>query len=289
MKKTVVSQSLLRKGDEEVTVTHYFETVGNKTVFRWTYVPTERSGPISCPWMKRMVNTGVCIEIDSISEDLEGSEGQVRALITARLISEPEMCAKLAERVRSSIHDILKGFQDLSVSPIGGPELILGFRLIEVAGKEADSQLVSAVTDAWLYLLSELKHDPHVLRAFAGSPRKFEEFIAGAYVRAGWPKVELTPASGDKGIDVVLTASDPSIGTVRVVEQLKAYSDNNKVTANDVRAMLGVLDREKGASKAIITTTGRFAPGIFDELSDFMPGRLELRDRDGLLNWLRTL
>jgi hypothetical protein len=289
MGKRVVSRSVLTKGGEEILVTNFMELVGGKTIFTTTYVPTERSALISCPWMQRMIRTGVRVEIDSVLENIEGSEDQVHALITTRIASESELATELEKTFRSRIHEVLKDFPDLLVSPIGGPELLLGFRLVDVVGKEGDNQLVGAVTDAWLCLLSELKNDPSLLQAFADSPRKFEEFIAGAYVRSGWPKVELTPFSGDKGIDVVLTASDPRIGTVRVVEQLKAYSDKNKVTANDVRAMLGVLEREKGASKAIVTTTGQFAPGIFDELSDFMPGRLELRDRASLVQWLRSL
>ena len=60
------------------------------------------------------------------------------------------------------------------------------------------------------------------------------------------------------------------------------------VTANDVRAMLGVLAAEPNVAKAFVTTTSDFAPGIYADprFTQFMPYRLERRPRDALLAWL---
>jgi restriction system protein len=75
--------------------------------------------------------------------------------------------------------------------------------------------------------------------------------VAGAYDRVGFDKVILTPRSGDLRRDVI--AIKYGLGTVRVIDQVKAYGPGHLVTADDVRALLGVLDAD-GASKGFLTT-----------------------------------
>jgi restriction system protein len=114
-----------------------------------------------------------------------------------------------------------------------------------------------------------------------------EELVAGAYKRQGCPQVELTPRSGDKGRDVIATW--PGIGSVRIIDQVKAYGQGRKVPADDVRALLGVLTRDLNVSKGIVTTTSSFAPGVEDEMKPFMPNRFELKDGPRLVEWLKSL
>jgi restriction system protein len=71
--------------------------------------------------------------------------------------------------------------------------------------------------------------------AFQISPRKWEEIIAGAYKKAGFDEVILT-RSGDLGRDVI--AVKKGIGTIRVVDQVKAYKPGHLVTVNDVRGAI---------------------------------------------------
>jgi restriction system protein len=124
---------------------------------------------------------------------------------------------------------------------------------------------------------------------FSGSPRKFEEFIAGAYRQTGWDEVTLTPASGDKGRDVIATKN--GLCSIRVLDQAKAYAPGHLVTHNDVRAMLGVLSADQNASKGIVTTTSDFEPRVWsgDEFSRFRPYRLELKNGQQLLKWLSDI
>lgn len=60
------------------------------------------------------------------------------------------------------------------------------------------------------------------------------------------------------------------------------------MTAQAVRAMLGVLAADSNVSKGFISTTSYFAPGIYKDpaLTRFMPYRLQLRNRDMLIEWL---
>jgi len=57
--------------------------------------------------------------------------------------------------------------------------------------------------------------------------------------QSGFDEVTLTPRSGDYGRDVI--AIKKGIGTIRVIDQVKAYKPGHLVGANDVRALLGAL------------------------------------------------
>jgi restriction system protein len=51
--------------------------------------------------------------------------------------------------------------------------------------------------------------------------------------------VTLTPRSGDYGRDVI--AVKRGLGFIRVIDRVKAYKPDHLVTADDVRALMGVL------------------------------------------------
>ena len=169
------------------------------------------------------------------------------------------------------------------------PEILLQAAIVVPGDKINEGQIIEAVAPAWFEILKQLERDPEFLYRFSKYDRKFEELIAGAYERDGWHEVILTPRSGDKGRDVI--ASKPGFGAIRIVDQVKAYSPNHRVTAKDVDALLGVLIREPNVSKGIVTTTSQFAPGIErdESVKRLMPYRLELRDGKRVLDWLLTL
>ena len=100
------------------------------------------------------------------------------------------------------------------------PVLVLQTALVDLGPKTSEGHIIKAVTVPWLELTKALEHDPELLFDFVKHPRKFEEFIAGAYEQAGFTKVELTPYSGDGGRDVIATMSD--VVTVRILDQVKS-------------------------------------------------------------------
>src|SRR5207302_915021 len=93
---------------------------------------------------------------------------------------------------------------------------------------------------------------------------------------------------GDYGRDVI--AIKKGLGSIRVIDQVKAYKPPHLVDANDVRALMGVLQGD-GASKGFLTTTSDFAPRIrIDPLIvPFMPARLELINGEMLFARLNEL
>lgn len=167
--------------------------------------------------------------------------------------------------------------------------ILLMAQIVSVASKITDGSLINVVLPPWLEIAQRLKSDPNFLQEFSRHPAKFEEFIAATYDRAGWDEVILTPRSGDRGRDVIATKR--GFGSVRFLEQTKAYKVGHLVNHDDVRAMLGVLSSDQNASKALITTTSDFAPGIknSDEFKKHMPHRLELRNGVQLIEWLNDI
>ena len=152
--------------------------------------------------------------------------------------------------------------------------------------KSAEGQLIERVALPWFEIVELLLRSPTTVHAIDW--RKWEEIVAGAYARQGF-EVVLTPRSNDKGRDVIATKH--GLGSVRFVEQVKAYGPGHLVTADEVRSMLGVLSLEPNISKGLVTTTSAFAPGIMKDpdLARFMPTRLELKSRDDLLAWLASV
>ena len=196
-------------------------------------------------------------------------------------------CGKTGRTVEVRLVEEIEAADSMSASKdVISPEILLQAEIIVPAQAVSDGILVSAAAIPWLAIYREIKRDPEFLLFFSKNPRKFEEFIAGAYDQAGWDEVILTPRSGDGGRDVIATTR--GFGSIRFLEQTKAYSPNHLVTHNDVRAMLGVLSTDPNSSKGLITTTSDFEPTIktSPEFSRFMPHRLELKSGGDLQVWL---
>jgi restriction system protein len=173
----------------------------------------------------------------------------------------------------------------LDVPSLDAPKLVM--KSVLLFGETTDEgKIVEAVTLPWFEILELLRNDPNA--AFQIPADKWEEIIAGAYRQSGFDDVILTPRSGDYGRDVI--AVKKGIGTIRVIDQVKAYKAGHLVDANDVRTLVGVLQGD-GASKAFLTTTSDFAPKLpVDPLiAPFMPSRLELINGEKLLKRLFEL
>jgi len=170
---------------------------------------------------------------------------------------------------------------------IPGGELVIQAAVIGFDNPSTHQFLVHSVTIPWIEILKALEKDPSFLDTL--KPRRLEELVAEAYSRQGFKDVVLTPHSNDKGRDVIVTATLPGVGTIRIVDQVKRYAEHHKVTAEHVRALVGVLTRDQDVSKGIVTTTSDFAPGIQNEFAPFMPGRIELKNGVALKQWLKEI
>jgi len=167
------------------------------------------------------------------------------------------------------------------------PVPILIQAVVETVGATAEGSLIETIEPVWREITRLLVLDPAAL--FELTPRQLEELVAASYEKAGYDEVILTPRSGDFGRDVI--AVKRGWGSIRIIDQVKAYSVEHAVTANDVRALLGVLSGDPCASKGIVTTTSTFAPRLKDDpfVSPFLPFRLELVDGASLSQRLLEL
>jgi restriction system protein len=152
------------------------------------------------------------------------------------------------------------------------PSLLLQTVIVPGA-QTAEGRLIEAIPVPWFEIIAFLKTDPRI--AFQLSWEKWEEIIAGVYKKAGFDEVVLTPRSDDYGRDVIATKR--GIGLVRVIDQVKAFTLPRLVTADDVRALYGVLELD-GAGKGFLSTTSDFAPRIKNDLllQKVIPSRIEL-------------
>jgi restriction system protein len=154
-------------------------------------------------------------------------------------------------------------------------------------GQTASGLLVKSNSAVWNGIATALGHDWSI--AFQITPRQWEEIVAGAFEKAGYDEVVLTPGSGDFGRDVIATTH--GIGSVKVLGSVKAYAPDHIVPYDAVRALIGVITGEQNTSKGIITTTSSFPPRIESDINikPFLPTRLELIDGIKLQQWLKDL
>lgn len=183
-----------------------------------------------------------------------------------------------------SITAVMRG---TATPPSALPEvgLLLQSVVVERGAKTTDGDIVVAVLSPWFDIVKALEKDPNI--AFQMSWRLWEEMVAGSHERAG-AQVILTPRSGDRGRDVIATYQ--GIGTIRVIDQVKAYKLGHLVTANDVRALFGVVVADR-ASKGFLTTTSDFAPELRRDpfIAEQIGPRLELLNGTQLLAGLQKL
>lgn len=196
-------------------------------------------------------------------------------------------CGSIKRHISLHVKDAVHVTASLSATLTVVPNVNLLLQTVIIPGQKThEGRLVEAVSIPWFDIIELLKNDPNI--AFQIKPDKWEEIVAGAYYKAGFDEVTITPRSGDFGRDVI--AIKKGIGSIRVIDQVKAFKRGHLVTANDVRALIGVLHGDR-ASKGFLTTTSDFAPKIEKDplITPFMPAQLELINGEKLLRRLEEL
>lgn len=168
------------------------------------------------------------------------------------------------------------------------PTVLLRTALVRRGASTPEGDEIQSPTATWFEIVRQLERDPEFRFEFPIDPIKFEEFLAGAHKLHGCDSVVLTPRSADRGRDVIAVSSTRG-AMEKVLEQAKAHSPTNLVSANDVRAIFGVLRLDPSATKALITTTSSFAPGVADEFQKVIPHQLETKNGEQLLEWIRKI
>jgi restriction system protein len=178
------------------------------------------------------------------------------------------------------------GRVQVEIVPASAPSITIQSLIIPET-QTAQGILIRANSAVWAEIVARLGADWQV--AFQLSETQWEELIAGAFDKAGYEEVTLTPRSGDHGRDVI--AIKRGFGCVKIIGSVKAYAPGNPVGYDAVRALIGVMTGERDVSKGIITTTSDFPPRIDKDpfIAPFMPTRLELVNGTKLRQWLADL
>ena len=82
------------------------------------------------------------------------------------------------------------------------------------------------------------------------TPREFEKFVCDLFRKMGY-NAELTPSTGDYGVDVVAQKDGNTVAI-----QVKKYKEGNMVGAQMVQQTLGAMWKVKADQSIIITTSG---------------------------------
>lgn len=131
-------------------------------------------------------------------------------------------------------------------------------------------------------LILSLRRHPELLHEI--DPRRFEELVAELMRDRGW-EVRLTPRSRDGGRDILAFFKNP-VGTMLTLVECKRWRPDRHVGVEIVRGLYGVVSAENASGGMIATTSFFTTPAR--EFQQSVPHRLSLRDRDALLEWIRS-
>ncbi|HRH40682.1 MAG TPA: restriction endonuclease [Pyrinomonadaceae bacterium] len=198
----------------------------------------------------------------------------------------PGQAGYLSDFIREHKLDAPKDSAYVSHSFLDNAPDITVQAIITLGEKTDQGRIIECVRPAWDAIVKILEQDPNEI--FNIDPFKFEELIAGAYVRDGY-EVELTSRSNDKGKDIIATKR--GLGAVRIFDQVKRYRINRPVTAAEVRELVGTVLAAPDATQGVLTTTSTFATNLLQDqnIKRLIPYRLYLRERQEVLDWLKGL
>jgi restriction system protein len=96
----------------------------------------------------------------------------------------------------------------------------------------AEGILIKSTSLVWNEIVQALGNDWAL--AYQLRSDQWEEIVAGAFKKAKYDEVTLTPRSGDHGRDVI--AVKRGIGCVKIIDSVKRYGPGNLVGYDDIRA-----------------------------------------------------
>lgn len=123
--------------------------------------------------------------------------------------------------------------------------------------------------------------------ALALSPTGFEDLVIALLARMGYGRagsVERTSASGDAGVDVIIS-QDP-LGLDRIYVQAKRYGEERTIDRPKIHEFAGALLGKQG-DRGVFITTSRFSTGAVQE-AERINARIELIDGRRLAELLVT-
>ena len=88
-------------------------------------------------------------------------------------------------------------------------------------------------------------------------PIDFQKLVAALLRAMGYHTPFISPRGKDGGVDIIAYSDPLGLKEPRIKVQVKRYSDTDKVTAKDVRSLLGILTTKESA---LFVTSGYYTP-----------------------------
>ncbi len=142
------------------------------------------------------------------------------------------------------------------------------------------ADLISVIESISTEMVERIKRNPRELHQLGS--RQFEELVAELLSSYGW-RVSLTKATRDGGYDIFGVSRDAADVEASWLIECKRYKPERKVGVELIRNLYGVKS-DLRVGHAMLATTSHFTAGAMR----FKDSRydLELRDYEGILNWL---
>lgn len=234
---------------------------------------------MSRDWLSLELGPLESSDLLSLVQRTAGLSDSAAQLVAARLPGNPLMARLVTERaLQGEPIEALLGRLDPTefsgvVSPDGMP--------IAVGTSLTEEPVVTGVRALSAELVGAISKDPDLVHTL--TPRQFEEFVAALYERHGF-QVELTPPSGDGGVDLYAVRHE-AYGRCLTVVECKRYAAHRRVGVDLVRQLHGVVE-SLGASVGVLATTSTFTAGA-KALQQQHRYRLGLQDWLALQDMLR--
>jgi cold shock CspA family protein/Holliday junction resolvase-like predicted endonuclease len=134
-------------------------------------------------------------------------------------------------------------------------------------------------------IIRYLQADPK--RLYKMHPSAFEQLVAKIFENNGFT-IELNKSwnQADGGVDIIAVRMDGLV-PIRTAIQCKRYSQHNRVTAEKIRELAGVLDRYR-AHAGVLATTSYFTDPAVEETRNYM-WRIGLHDYKEIVAGLMRL
>lgn len=230
---------------------------------------------------KLVKETGVRSYSDLLNNALTLFRWAAREKGNQRLISSidptdgafTELAMPALDRVRENAS------QNVSRDPF--PEDRVGITEVHLPNQDQSSQKTSSI------LLNPISDDlyrmlvlhPELVKTLQW--RQFEKLLADILETFGY-EIDLMQGTKDGGIDIIAFGNSEEWGRHKYIVQAKRWS--NRVGIEPVRELM-FLHGHHRATKSCLATTSKFTKGAW-ELSEQYKWQLELRDYDGLKDWI---
>lgn len=278
----------------EVHMTELLRTSRLDALLLWHYDPARaRTRVDNERWSLRRAFELAGIEIASARHSSKANR-QSRRHAARPTVDQMKTAGVFGAIILAVVLGVVRSPQDIEKYPaLRFPALAQRPATTNVRWTDASIVIPAENTSDGVIIVSDPVQFTGIVRAIELNPRlihdlswrQWEEIVAAAWERFGY-RVQLTPRSGDGGRDVIATSTAGV--AIRIFDQVKFRAMHRVVTADEVRSMLGTLCVYQNVSKAFVTTTSDFAPGVYESplIQQFVPFRLELRSRMPLVSWL---